>query len=177
MLINVTAGVFFAALLALFVVSRRQTNRLTNLEWQDLVAMLQAVPVDTIAELAGEFLTPTKGQIGLDPNDAWNRVGGKEGLLKMHANADILIALAAYASRWNFHESVIVTERMRHDAVALRRALFRLTVSMAFASGKVQGPFYLHQAVGSYHLMRLRLLALYESSHVGRLPSLETAGF
>ena len=177
MALALTAGVLLFTLAILFAISRRQTSRLVNLDWHELVARLEPLPVDAIGQVAAEYLKPVKGQIGLDPNVVWNSIGGEEGLRRMRANAEVLIALAAYAQRWNFHESVIVAERMRHDGVALRRALFYLALSSKLARGRVYGPFYVHQAVSSYQLMRQRLLALYESSHAGRMPELLTAQF
>ena len=177
MVLAVSAGSLLLLFAALFVLSRRQTSRLHNLDWHELVARLEPLPVQAIARAADEYLNPVKGQVGLDPNDLWNSIGGEEGLRRMRANAEILIALAAYAQRWNFHEGVIVAERMRHDAVALRRALFYLALNSKLARGRVYGPFYMQQAVSSYQLMRQRLLALYESSHAGRMPDLIVAQF
>jgi len=48
----------------------------------------------------------------------------------MRENAEIMLALAAYAQRWNFEEAVIVTERMRLDAASLRRAIRRVELGM-----------------------------------------------
>ncbi len=177
MVLAFIAGALFLLLAALFCLARRQTSRLSNLGWHELVARLEPLPVDAIAYMADEYLNPVKGQIGLDPNAAWISIGGEDGLRRMRANAEVLIALAAYAQRWNFHESVIVAERMRHDGVALRRALFYLAWNSKLARRKVYGPFYLQQAVSSYQLMRQRLLALYETSHAGRMPELLTAQF
>ena len=102
-------------------------------------------------------------------------IGEAEGLKRMHANAEVLIALAGYAQRWNFHESVIVAERMRQDGLALRRAVHLTTFSMIFGYARHRSPFYLQQAASSYDLMRERLLALYETSHAGRYSALAAA--
>lgn len=177
MVLAIIAGALFLLLAGLFALSRRQTSRLSDLDWHQLVARLEPLPVDAVAHVADEYLHPVKGQIGLDPNAAWIGIGGDDGLRRMRANAEVLIALAAYAQRWNFHESVIVAERMRYDGIALRRALFYLSLNSKFARGKVHGPFYLQQAVSSYQLMRQRLLALYETSHAGRMSDLLTAQF
>ena len=102
-------------------------------------------------------------------------VGGSEGLAQMRANADVLLALAGYAQQWNFEESVIVAERMRRDALTLRRATFRIAFGLLFNYGKARGPFYVQEAASAYYLMRVRLLALYETSHAGRYPGLSAA--
>jgi hypothetical protein len=91
----------------------------------------------------------------------------------MRRNAGILIALAAYAQRWNFTESVIVKERMRQDALHLQRATLQMILRTVFRTSRDAGVppgrcvFYLHDSVGAYHLMTKRLLVLYRTSHAG----------
>ncbi len=98
-----------------------------------------------------------------------------EGLHGMRRNANLLIALAVHVQRWNFEEGVIVTERMRQDAVQLKRALFRIRIEMLLRRTQLRTPFYIQQAASSYYLMTKRLLALYETSHAGLLPVLKAA--
>jgi len=155
--------------------SYNKAARLSRSSWEDLVAMIEPVETDGITAVALEYLNPTRFQLGMEPNDIWQKVGGIEGLTRMRANADVLIALAAYTQRWNFDEGTIVAERMRHDGLALRRAARRITVGLVFGYGSVRGPFYVHEAASSYYLMRQRLLALYETSHAGRYPQLAAA--
>ncbi len=94
----------------------------------------------------------------------------------MQANADVLIALAAFAQQWNFHESVIVAERMRRDGLALRRAASKLYFGLLLGSyGRRRGPFCVQEIASSYYLMRQRFLALYETSHAGRHSRLSNA--
>ena len=150
-------------------------RRLAAVDWNGLIGRLGSVQTDGITTIALEYLQPSKGQIGLQTDDLWRLVGGSEGLTRMRANADILLALAGYAQQWNFEESVIVAERMRHDALTLRRATFRIALGIIFNYGKVRGPFYVQEAASAYYLMRVRLLALYESSHAGRYPDLSAA--
>ena len=150
-------------------------RRLSIGDWNDLLARLGTVSTKGITAIALEYLQPSKGQIGLQTDDLWRLVGGSEGLAQMRANADILLALAGYAQQWNFEESVIVAERMRHDALTLRRATFRIALGIMFNYGKARGPFYVQEAASAYYLMRVRLLALYESSHIGRYPDLSAA--
>ena len=157
------------------ILSYRKASQLSRLSWEDLIAKLQPVETAGITAVAIEYLYPVKSQLGMEPNDVWDRIGGTDGVARMRANADVLIALAAFAQRWNFHEGMIVTERMRHDGLAMRRATRHITVSLVLGFGKVRGPFYVHEAVSSYYLMRQRLLALYETSHQGRYPQLQAA--
>ena len=169
----------FAALVVALVVAlvhlQVSSWSLSRCSWEELVSRIQPVRREGITQVALEYLNPIKSQLGMEPNEIWERVGGAEGLAAMRANAEILIALAAYAQRWNFHESAIVAERMRHDGLALRRATARATPRLFFSYNTVRVPFYVHEAASSYYLMRARLLALYETSHVARYPTLAAA--
>ncbi len=166
----------FGSVVVLLIVALFRTHltgsRLSRLSWEELVAKLTPVETEGITTVALEYLHPSKGQLGMEPNVIWEKIGGSEGLARMRANADVLIALAAYAQCWNFHEGVVVAERMRHDGLALRRAARRITFGLVLGYGRVRGPFYVHEVASSYYLMRQRLLALYETSHVGRYPQL-----
>jgi hypothetical protein len=94
----------------------------------------------------------------------------------MRENAEIMLALAAWAQKWNFEEAVIVTERMRHDAALLRRAVRRVELGMIPAQMlqrfRFTLPLHAQEASSAYYLMRQRLLSLYETSHVSRYPAL-----
>ncbi len=155
--------------------TRIKVSRLARLSWDELVAKLEPVPSEGISTVALDYLQPAKGQISIEPNSLWAMVGEAEGMRRMSANAEVLIALAAYARRWNFHESVIVAERMRRDGLALRRAMMRLSFGTALGFSQVRGPFNVQEAASAYYLMRQRLLALYETSHAGRYPLLAAA--
>jgi hypothetical protein len=158
-----------------FVRTRLQVSRMTRLgqlSWEDLLSKLEPVPIHEIAMIAHEYLEPRKGQPELDANELWAMIGQADGLRRMYANAEILMALASYAQRWNFDESVIVCERMRRDGLTLRRATFALSSVMTLGYDSVQVPFSVQEAASAYYLMRARLLALYETSHAGRFPQL-----
>lgn len=147
-------------------------RRLFNYDWNDLFGKLEAVPQVAVAQVGDEYLNPRPNQISTEPLDIWLGLGGMEGLRRMRRNTRILIALAAYAERWNFTESVIVKERMRQDALQLRVATFQISVRMLLHLGQVRVPFHLHQSVAAYHLMTKRLLMLYQTSHSGLYPRL-----
>jgi hypothetical protein len=144
-----------------------------------LIAGLHHIDFRGVSLVARDFLDPRKGQINMEPQEIWNLLGGDEGLRTMLRNADSLIALAAFAQQWNLDESVIVAERMRRDGVRLRRAVRRIQIGMfsQVFTGRhwVEVPFQLQEAASAYYLMRQRLLALYETSHVGLYPQLAKA--
>jgi hypothetical protein len=166
----------FGALLCGFagavIADRRASRKTVQMDWKELVAGLNRLNVVELSVVAVDYLTPHRGQIDIEPNQIWTNLGGYEGLKKMRENAEIMIALAAYAQRWNFDEAVIVTERMRHDAVTLRRAIRRVELGMIpgrlLLRFKFTLPLYAQEASSAYYLMRQRLLSLYETSHAGR---------
>jgi len=154
--------------------TRVKAARLGRLTWEDLIGRLQPVSPG-VATIAMDYLQPTKGQLAIRTDQLWELVGEDEGLQRMRKNAETLIALAGYAQRWNFHESIVVAERMRRDGIALRRATAGFSPHSLFSNTQLHGPFNVQEAASAYHLMRSRLLALYETSHVGRYPALFAA--
>jgi hypothetical protein len=167
-------GVFIFLALGL-VRTQLSARRLADLSWEDLLTKLEPVETDGITTLAVEYLNPGNLKMGIKPDDIWNMIGCAEGLSRMRANSDVLIALATYAQRWNLNEGVTVSEQMRRDGMALRRAVVGIGLGMTCGYGKGRVPSYVHEAASAYYLMRLRLLVLYKTSHAGRYPILAAA--
>lgn len=147
--------------------------------WHNLVAELNKLDMVELSAVAKDYLTPSRNQIDLEPNEIWEILGGYRGLRKMHENAEIMLALAACAQRWNFTEAVIVTERMRMDAAQLRRAVRRVELGMIpsrlLHRYQLTLPLHAQEASSAYYLMRQRLLCLYQTSHAGLYPKLAAA--
>jgi hypothetical protein len=171
----VFAGVL-CALAGVVLFDRNSARKSSKREWHDLVARLQHVDFAGVTTVALDYLTPRRGQIDIEPDKIWESLGGYEGLKKMRENAEIMLELAAYAQRWNFDEAVIVTERMRHDAALLRRAVRRVEWGLLplrlMRHFRLTLPLHAQEASSAYYLMRQRLLSLYETSHECRLPAL-----
>lgn len=147
-------------------------NKLAGLSWEELIAKLEPVETEAVTTVAVEYLNPGKSQARLGPDEMWNMIGRADGLARMRANADVLIAIAAHAQRWNPTEGVIVAEQMRQDGLALRRAVVGIGLGMTCGYGKVRVPNYVREAAGTYYLMRQRLLVLHEASQPWRYASL-----
>jgi hypothetical protein len=175
MILFIILGVVFIFLALGLVRTQLSARRLATLSWEDLLTKLEPVETDGITALAVEYLNPGNLQLGIRPDDIWNMIGCAEGLSRMRANSDVLIALATYAQRWNLNEGAIVAEQMRRDGMALRRAVVGIGLGMTCGYGKGRVPSYVHEAASAYYLMRLRLLALYQTSHAGRYPTLAAA--
>ncbi len=172
LLLGAVVGILLGAAVRTQYVAMRVDRR----SWDELVAALEPIEFEQVRSVAKEYLEPKSGQINLEPPDLWLRLGGKEGLRRMRANAQLMLLLAAHAQQWNFDEGVIVTERMRRDAIRLRQAVRRVEMTLLFHS-VMRGsapliPFHLHEAASAYYLMRQRLLALYQTSHSGLYPRL-----
>ncbi len=176
MLVYLLLGVVVGCLLAAAIKSQLSALRIDRRSWHDLVSELKQVEIQRVTSIARDYLEPKEGQITLEPTDMWLMLGGREGLRRMRQNAQLMLLLAAHAQQWNFDEGVIVTERMRRDAVNLRRAIRRIEFALSFHAVMRRSatliPFHLHEAASSYYLMRQRLLALYQTSHAGLYPRL-----
>ncbi len=159
-------------LVVFYVRGSRKKTQLAAATWDQLLAKLEAVPIDGITRVARDYLEPRKGQLAIETDEMWFLIGEDEGLRRMRSNADVLIALAAFAAQWNFEESVVVGERMRRDGLDLRRAAFHIELGLLSGIEKVKGPLYVQEAASAYYLMRERILALYQTSHAGRYPRL-----
>lgn len=179
MLAFVLLGVAVGVLLIVAIKSQISTVRVDQRSWAELVAALKPVEFEHVSSVARDYLEPRSGQITLEPPDMWLMLGGREGLRRMRENAKLMLMLAAHAQRWNFDEGVIVTERIRRDALRLRRAVRRVELALAFhwlaRNSAAFIPFHLHEAASAYYLMRQRLLALYQTSHSGLYPRLAEA--
>ncbi len=158
-----------------YVVSSRKKTAVAQVSWDQLIARLEAVPINGIARVAVDYLQPGKGQVAIEPAEMWSLIGEWDGLRKMQTNAEVLIALAGQAQQWNFSEAVIVAERMRRDGLALKQAAQRVELALIFGYDRVKAPFSIQEVASAYHLMRERLLALYETSHIARYPALAAA--
>ncbi len=180
-----TAAPFLLFLLCIFafcgaaLYARRSTIRLDGRCWDDLLAALEPLDVDGLQCVAKDYLEPQSGQISMEPEVIWHLLGGDMGLRRMRSNADLLLSIAAHATQWNEEEGIIVAERMRRDALRLRSAVRQIQWGMMsqIITGHhwISVPFQLQEAASAYYLMRQRLLALYETSHIALLPQLQQA--
>jgi hypothetical protein len=114
-------------------------------------------------------------QIELEPETIFQLLGGVEGMHKMRENAQVMLEMAGYATRWNQVEGTIVAEMIRRDVRRLRHALWMVRFDMLWQNFSLRTPFRMQEAAASYQLMSSRLCALYESSHIGLYPQLAEA--
>ena len=175
--------VFFAfgvAAAAWFVWDQRRARGRRFASWDSLVAELQPVPARGLELVARDFLEPGVGQFWesgsqtrLEPFQMWDLLGTDEGLKRMAHNAEIMVRLAAHVQMWNATEAVVVAHRIRHDAMVMKRAIFRYRMSSLFGRRGLNAPLYFQQAATQYYLMKQRLLALYENTQFVLYPRLQ----
>jgi hypothetical protein len=156
--------VIYAASQARFIWKRR---KLVHRNWTDLLSEIQPVNTRAIAEIAECYLQPSSTQLRLEPDTMWRMIGGSAGLRALGKNAQAMLDLAVYAAQWNRVEGRIVGEMMRRDGIRLERAIRRIEVAMISQAAEKFAAFELQEALASYHLMRGRLLGLYEASQIG----------
>ncbi len=175
MILFVILFAFFLFLTVGIIRTQVSAKRLGELSWEDLLTKLEPVATDGITAVAVEYLNPGDIHLRIRLDNTWNMIGRAEGLSRMRANSDVLIALATYAQRWNLDEGLAVAERMRRDGMALRRAVVGIGLGMTCGYGRRRVSSYVHEAASAYYLMRLRLLVLYETNHAARYASLVAA--
>lgn len=151
------------------------SHRLRAAPWESLVAQIQPVDSKKLELIALETLQPRTTPTRMEHDEIWELLGGLDGLERMRNNASILIALAAYAQQWNRQEATLVAERMRRDALQLKKALRHIRLGLLLHRHPSGQPFYVHDAAAAYYLMTQRLLMLYQVSHEGLLPQLAQA--
>ena len=159
----------YAASQGAFYLKRRT---LQQRSWSDLLASVQAVNVEGIAEIADCYLHPSSTQLRLEPTQMWEMVGKSRGLQALRANAQAMLDLAVYAAQWNRVEGRVVGEMIRRDGVRLNRAIQQIELAAIAHIGVKFAAFELQEAAVSYHLMRERLLGLYQVAHIGLYPPL-----
>ncbi|RRA50445.1 hypothetical protein [Acidipila sp. EB88] len=156
--------VFFIAI-GLWNTRARSVRQLPMENWSQLAAKLKPVDRKGITVLALDYLHFSSDEITRSDEDIWKLVGGVEGLARMRDNADVLIAMAYYACKWDSDESIAVAERMRRDGIALKRAVVALGLRKICGYGRAGVSDYVQEAAMSYYLMMKRLLRLYERSN------------
>jgi hypothetical protein len=177
----VAAASLLIGLFAIFWRMSRLRAQKEEVSWEELLARLQPVSRAGIEEVASAFLIPTREELDsrqfekhLEPRDIWDFIGGVEGLKAMRHNAEVLIDLASYVSRWN-PEAVTVAEQLRLDAGEIKNALS--SIERARRKGRLASVFAVQapRAAAAYYLMTQRVYALYAINQAALLGQLKAA--
>ena len=112
------------ALLLIMALLRGEIRKikLAQKTWDELLREVRSVNIGgiTLAALASD------PKAAFEPDEVWMMIGGWEGLTRMQANANLLIALASHAPLWKSHERSAVREQMWCDARAIHKAIRRI---------------------------------------------------
>ncbi len=160
----------FAAVQIRFGIQRRRLMQEES--WKTVLDRIKPVDVAGIGAIADAYLHPSSSQLSIEPWQMWEAFGGLAGIEDIWSNAAAMLDLAVYASRWNTVEGRVISEMIRRDGVALRRAVRRIRLASLLGPRSARTPFQLQEAAASYCLMRGRLLGLYQVVHVGLYPRL-----
>ncbi len=169
--VYILAGVTFLLVLALLKAEVRKVE-LARKPWNELIAELRPIRTEGITLAALECSSVETTRSLIDPDEVWIMIGGWEGLRQIQANAQLLIALAAYARTWNVGGSANVADRMRCDAMAIRRAVVRIKLRQVFGTSRSSSAL---ETACAYYRMSERLLTLYETSPSRRYDQLVRA--
>lgn len=133
--------------------------RLARKSWDELLKEVRTVNIEGITLAALECDPET----AFAPDEVWMMIGGWEGLKRMQANAELLIALAAHAPTWKAGECPGVAGQMWCDARAIQNTVRRIRLQRIFRKGYTLSPDTLG-TVCAYHRMSDCLLRLFERS-------------
>lgn len=170
--VYVLAAVVSLLLLAL---CRAEINKvqLARKTWEELLKELKPVRTEGITLTALECSAMGELHPGTDPNELWTMIGEWNGLKQMQANTGLLLALAGQARAWNHGGSTLVVERMRSDAIAMRRAALMLWIGQICGSRRAF--IHVQETACAYYRLSERLLTLYETSPSRRYGQLTAA--
>ena len=143
--------------------AQRRASHFSLLSWRELVGDLKKVHMEGITTLAMVHLDPSTPREKRSYEEILALVGGIEGLPALRHNADIFLILAARAEKHDLSEMSTITNQMRHDVLALRRAIISFSLSQLSGYHKARAVLYLQEAASAYYLMRQRLVSLYGS--------------
>lgn len=147
---------------------------LSRKNWDDVIAELQPTPTADITVIALEFLNPEQSSVTTTVESRLTSLGGLEGLRRMRANGEVLIALAAQAERWSPETTRTLVAQMRHDGAELRRAARWLSFPLLYAcTGRGQAS--IQCAAAAYYRMIYRLLDAFRELSPKYLSSLNAA--
>ncbi len=164
--------IIFVSLLILALVREELKKfQFARKTWGELLSEVNTVNIEGITLAALEC---TSHQ-AFEPDDVWTMIGGWNGLKRMQANANLLLALASHATNWNSEACVGIAEQMRGDARAIHKAVRRIRWQRHFGN---QTGLFSSDTLGTvcaYYRMSECLMTLFERSPSRRYGQLTAA--
>lgn len=143
--------------------------------WEDLLSRAERVDFENVRQVAECYLNPDKEQFKREPAEMWDLLGGLDGINRLHHNAELMLEVAMFAEQWKHPDAPLIAELIRRDGVRLKRLVTRMQLNLLVRRIHGSLAFDLQEAAATYFLMRNRLVGLYETCHVARVPALSAA--
>jgi hypothetical protein len=146
--------------------------------WEDLVSRLGALDRGHIESIAQSSLS-RDDEFGsdvedLDPDRAWELLGGMEGLEILKKNCAVLVDLVFYVQQY-FPEALLVAEQLRQNAREVEWHIERLQGAATRGRLKAAIPDYLERAVVIYYRMTQEVISVYQQVDLPGLAELQRA--
>ena len=100
-------------------------------------------------------------------------IGGLRALRDIERNAAAMLELAIYAEQWNEVHGPLFSALLRHDALQVGKQCRRIRLWWLTRCLSPRFVVDVTDVCRSYQCTRIRLLAIYETAHIGLLPQLQ----
>lgn len=151
---------------------RRQTRAAS---WDVLLSLAEKVDLEKLHKVAECYLRPSREQFKREPAEMWDLMGGLDGMNSLYRNAELMLKLAVFAEQWQHPEAALIAELIRRDGVRVKKLVTRMQLHLLMRRVPVSLAFDVQELAATYVLMRSRLVGLYETCHVARVPALSAS--
>lgn len=172
-IVPICLGVTCIVTASVTVALQVSTARTHGRSWQELIHLLRPAHMPGVTVVALEAMSPHQTVVASTPEDRIAQIGGIKGIRGLMANANVLLALASHAERWNMDESRRVADLIRTQGLALRRAALLLVMASFFRFATAHQTRYVQRIALSYYYITESLLNLYKQVHAGHGQTLD----
>lgn len=159
------------SIIAFYVSARVRRRR----SWRELISMLEPADMPSLTLTAIEALNPHHSELSSTSRERLASIGGINGLARLERNANVLLALASHAERWDVRESREAARIIRGQGLALRRAAWLLRIGGFAAFPLERQSKYAQRVAVSYYEMTQLLLDLYLRVQVSKQKALNAS--
>lgn len=168
---TILAVVFILSLayqIAFIISKRRQRSH----GWDEIVKRLRPLDQSVLDDLWQSCSNSCDVTERQTTKVMWARIGGLSGIRDIRANAATMLELAEYAERWNPACGPVFADLVRVEVGRMRRLTFRLCLGRMLLVGGEQFRSTLAATLECHSALKLRVRAIYQECHVGRLSML-----
>ena len=109
------------------------------------------------------------------PDELWDNIGGTRGVWTLFKNAGIMLELAEYADRNCETIDQVLLQRLRSDALQIRKCALGVLVRCALKTGSESVRISAFQVASMYTGMTARMVQLIEQNAAAALPDFVAA--